>query len=109
LESKDLICRVKTDLKLPIDEKPELMRQYMHKRMAQQAQHSLNKGSVAETVLQEVSRQRIKKLRELHHDLIGIKKLTNNSTFNNVRINPEFRKHTAKGTAKTAKHQTGSG
>ena len=34
-ESADLICRVKTELKLPAEEQPDIMVNYMRKRMAQ--------------------------------------------------------------------------
>jgi hypothetical protein len=56
LESKDIICRVKTELDLPIDEKPELLKSFMHKRMVKQAVHSLNNVKVGEIVMSEVSR-----------------------------------------------------
>lgn len=81
---------MKSDLGLPIDEKPELVQSFMHRRMVQQATHSLNKQKVQEAVISEVSRQKIKRLRELHHNLIGVKRMTKTSTFNNVPIKPDF-------------------
>lgn len=66
MECQDLLCRVRTEMKLPIDERPELMKFYMHKRMALQAQSSLNTRNVEETVGKEFRKQRIAQLR-LHH------------------------------------------
>jgi hypothetical protein len=37
LEVSDLVCKVQNGLKLPIDEDPKHMKNYMHTRMASQA------------------------------------------------------------------------
>ena len=46
MECEDLLCRARTEMKLPIEERPELMKFYMHKRMAMQANASLNAKNV---------------------------------------------------------------
>lgn len=86
-ESADLLCRVRTGLKLPIDENPSLMKSYMHKRMATQVKASLNTKSVESTVERELRRRRIANLRCHHQQLLGVKKLDRNATFNGLSMN----------------------
>ena len=86
-ESSDLLCRVRTGLKLPIDENPTLMKQFMHKRMADQVKASLNTKSVESTVERELRRRRIANLRCHHQSLLGVKKLDRNATFNGLSMN----------------------
>jgi hypothetical protein len=45
-ESKDLIAQVKSRHNLSVDESPDVMKNYMHKRLVLQATRSLNKTSV---------------------------------------------------------------
>lgn len=50
LESQELLTRAKDQYKLPIDEEPELIKPFMHVRMANQVLYSLNKPQVAACV-----------------------------------------------------------
>lgn len=72
-EAKDLVCQLES-MNLPVQEQPDIMKNYMHKRIAQQANNSLNTRSVMNVLEKEVSKQRIAKLRLYYHKLIGVRR-----------------------------------
>lgn len=46
MEVSDIICKVQNEMKLPVDEQPKIMKNYMHVNMVKQANQSLNTQNV---------------------------------------------------------------
>lgn len=86
MEVSDIICKVQTELKLPIDEQPKHMKNYMHTNMVKQAKQSLNTSNVQQYMHRELQKQRIAKLRLHHQKLLGVKVSNKNETFNGLPI-----------------------
>ena len=81
---RDSAQRVRTEIEMAIDEQPELMRHFMHKRMALKSQVSLCKSPYTDAAMQEVTKHKVRKLREIHHELLGIKNTLKRPGFSKI-------------------------
>jgi hypothetical protein len=57
---------VEVTKKFPLEERPQYLKAYLHKKLADQANRSLNNSNVEKYMHRELSKQRIAALRNHH-------------------------------------------
>ena len=88
-EQDDYVCQAHGNLHLPVHEDERILPTFLHKKMHQQAISSLNTKNPIDVLNKEIQKQKIAKLRLYHSNLINVKPIDKNKTFNGLRIDRE--------------------